>query len=62
MSAIRDSISGGAVAAQLQDELSVLSETDKSELLDIIKCSPVELSLSDTLALKDDLVLPWKLV
>ena len=59
MSAIRDSISGGAAAAQLQDELSLLSETDRSELLDITKCPPVELSSSDTLAMKADLVLPW---
>ena len=56
MSSVREVISGGGAAAQLQDELTVLTDDERQELV-----VPVtQIPLGETLAMKADLVLPWK--
>ena len=56
MSSVREVISGGGAAAQLQDELAVLTDDERQELV-----VPVtQIPLGETLAMKADLVLPWK--
>ena len=56
MSSLWEVISGGGAAAQLQDELAVLTDYERRELV-----VPVtQIPLGETLAMKADLVLPWK--
>ena len=56
MASLREVISGGGVAAQIQDELAILSDDDRQELL-----VPVitEISPEDSLAMKTGALLPW---
>ena len=56
MSSVPDFISGGAASAQLQDELAILTESEKTELL---KPAPTKLSVADSLAIKVGTLLPW---
>ena len=59
MAAVRAKVSGGAAAEQLKDELAVLTEAEWRELLVAADCS-AEISTEETLAMKADLILPWK--
>ena len=59
MAAVRAKVSGGAAAEQLKDELAVLTEAERRELLVAADCS-AEITADETLAMKADLVLPWK--
>ena len=61
MAAVRDVISGGARAAaeQLQHEVSALTNDERQELLTSSEHS-AQISAEETLAMKADLVLPWR--
>jgi hypothetical protein len=56
MSAVREIISGGRPAPQLQDELAVLTDKERQELL---KPAATVMSPEDTLAMKTGTLLPW---
>ena len=56
MSSVREVISGGAAAVQLEDELAILTDDDKKELL---KPTATEISPADSLAIKVGALLPW---
>jgi hypothetical protein len=55
MSAVREIISGGRPAPQLQDELAVLTDKERQELL---KPAATVMSPEDTLAMKTGTLLP----
>ena len=57
ISAVRSIISGGAPADQLQHEMAALTDAERRELADT---TPLQISAEETLAMKADLVLPWK--
>ena len=59
MSSVRKFISGGEAAVQLQDEITVLTEEERQEILKSADCTN-EISPEETLAMKANLVLPWK--
>ena len=59
MSTVRDAISGGGVADQLKNELGVLTNAERRVLLVAADC-PTQMTTEETLAMKADLVLPWK--
>ena len=59
MAAVQVKVSGGAAAEQLKYELAVLTEAERRELLGAADCS-AEITADETLAMKADLVLPWK--
>ena len=56
MSTVQNIISSGAAAAQLRDELTVLRDSEKRELL---KPVHTKISPADTLAIKVGTLLPW---
>lgn len=56
MSTVRNVISGGAAAAQLQDELTILTDGERRELLKPVQA---RISPADTLAMKVGTLLPW---
>ena len=53
MAAVRVKVSGGAAAEQLKDELAVLTEAERRELLVAANC-PAEIMAEETLAMKAD--------
>ena len=55
---VRDTVSGGAGALQLEDEVAALSREQRQRLL-TSEDFRVEISAEDSLAMKADLVLPW---
>ena len=55
---VREVISGGRSAEQLQHELSALTEKERKEILMPIE-APALITAEETLAMKADLVLPW---
>ena len=56
LSSIREVISGGTAATQLQDEVAILTD---SEWQEITKLTVNEISPEDSLALKTGALLPW---
>ena len=59
MSTVRDTISGGAAAGQLKYELAVLTDAEWRELLAAADL-PTLITPEETLAMKADLILPWR--
>ena len=59
MSKVRDTIRGGAAAGQLKDELAVLTDAERRELLAAAD-RPTLITPEETLAMKADLILPWR--
>ncbi len=56
---VRNTVSGVAATAQLQDEVSALSRDERKELLASADFS-TPITAEDTLAMKADLVIPWR--
>ena len=58
LSQYRAILSGGAASAQLHDEVAALSTEERQKLVDTE--FSVEIKSEDALALKADLMIPWK--
>ena len=58
MSAVREIISGGGAAQQLHDEMSTLTNAERQKLLSS-ECN-AHITADEALAIKADLVLPWR--
>ncbi len=56
---VRDTVSGGAASAQLEDEVASLSRAERQKLLASGSFS-VQVTANDALAMKADLVIPWQ--
>ena len=58
---VRDVASGGEASAQLQDEVAALTQDERQQLIASGDFS-VPITAEDALAMKADLVFPWKKV
>ena len=57
LNSVRNTVSGGAGVIQQQDELACLSYQDRQKLLGDFS---TQISPEDTLAMKANLMMPWK--
>ena len=58
MSTVRENVSGGGATQQLRDEMATLTEAERQELLSS-DCT-AHITSDEALAMKADLVLPWR--
>lgn len=61
ISTVRELVSKGASAQQLQNEIQVLTKIERESLLDQVKIgyAHAEIPAEDVLAMKADLSIPW---